>query len=859
MKESNPPRLFVRFFRWFCHPEIVDYVEGDLMEVYYRRRANAGKRKADFRFMIDVLLLLRPGIIRPMTDFRHLNTYSMYKSYFKIGWRNLMRNKGYALINIGGLSIGMTVAMLIGLWIWDEVSFDSFFDNRDRLAQVMINQSHEGIVYTGGTIQMPLGDALRTGYASDFTGVSLASWNNQFVLSTGETKLSGKGMWVQDEFPRMFTFNMLRGSYEALKDPSTVLISSSLARALFGNDDPVNRSLRVDSRMDLVVGGVYEDLPYNTTFHETQLLLPWENKANWLNTQTDWMNHCGQLFVELRSEADFNAVNEKIKGVPTPHIEKWKEEIMLHPMSKVHLYNHFENGKAAGGRIQFIWLFGIIGVFVLLLACINFMNLSTARSERRAKEVGVRKTIGSVRSQIIGQFLCESIVVAGLAFVISLMLVEVSLPYFNIQADKRMVVPWDMPVFWLLALGFTFSTGLISGSYPAFYLSAFKPVKILKGVFTAGRGALPRKVLVVVQFTVSITLIIGTLIVFRQVQHAKNRMAGFARDGVITVGISTEELRKSTAVIRNELLQQGLIENMALSSQSPAHFGNNNGIDWRGKDPGLVVFFRNVGVDADFGKTIGWTVKRGRDFSATLPGDSSAMVINERAAKVMGFEDPLGEIVKFRGKEYTIIGVTQDMLTQSPYDPSEPTFFVTDDWMGLIVMRLDSRVPVGEALAGIETVFKKYNPESPFDFSFVDADYARKYSNEERIGNLTGLFAALAIFISCLGLSGLASFVAEQRTKEIGIRKVLGASAASLLKMLSADFVILTIIACGISIPLSFAFMNSWLAQYQYRIALSWEIFTAPALGAVILTLMTVSYQAVKAVVANPVRSLRSE
>jgi ABC-type antimicrobial peptide transport system permease subunit len=854
------PRLPLRFFRWYCHPKLRDYIEGDLVEMYGRRVKVLGKRKADIRFIIDVLLLLRPGIIRPAEGYKNLNTYGMYKSYFKIAWRNLKKNKGYSSINIIGLAVGMTVAILIGLWIRDELSFDSYFKNRDRLAQVMLNQTNEGITYTGGSIQMPLGDALRTGYTTDFKAVSLTSWNSDYVLSTGDRKLAGKGMWVQYDFPDMFTFNMLSGRSDVLKDPSSILICSSLAKALFGNDDPVNKPIRIDNRVDMIVGGVFEDLPHNTTFHETQLLLPWENKENWLNKRTDWMDHNGQLFVLLSDEADLHMVSEKIRSVPTPHIQKWKEEIMLHPMSQLHLYNEFENGKVSGGRVQFVWLFGIIGVFVLLLACINFMNLSTARSEKRAKEVGIRKTIGSVRSQLVGQFLSESVVVATLAFIMSLILVEIALPYFSALADKKMVVSWGDPVFWLLILGFTLFTGLVSGSYPAFYLSAFKPVKILKGSFSAGRLAtLPRKVLVVVQFTVSITLIIGTLIVFRQIQHAKNRTTGFTRDGLITAGINTPELRKNIDVIKNELLQKGVIENLALSSQSPAHFGNNNGIDWKGKDPALVVFFRNVGVTPDFGKTIGWSVKKGRDFSVDLPGDSAAVIINENAVKIMGFEDPLGEIIKYRGKEYTIIGVTEDMLTQSPYDPSQPTFFITDDWVGLIVMRLNATMPVREALAEIESVFKKYNPESPFDFSFVDQDFARKYSSEERIGNLAGLFAILAVFISCLGLFGLASFVAEQRTKEIGIRKVLGATVASLWKMLSKDFVVLTVISCCISIPLTLAFMRNWLMQYQYRTTLSWEVFATAALGAVALTLLTVSFQAVKAALMNPVKSLRTE
>jgi putative ABC transport system permease protein len=858
---KTPPRLFLRFFRWYCHPRLVDHIEGDLIEDYGEKLKTSGRRKADVHFIIDVIRLCRPRIIRPVRGYTNLNTTAMYKSYFKIAWRNLLKNKGYSSINIAGLAVGMTIALLIGLWIWDEVSFNSYFANRDRLAQVMLNQTHEGTIYTGSTIQMPLGDALRSGYSHDIEAVSLASWNSPFIISHGANKLTGKGMWVQPDFPSMFSLKMLSGNYKALNDPSTMLISSSLAKAIFGNGDPINKSLRIDNRFDLVVGGVYEDLPHNTTFHESQLLLPWDNKENWMNTQTDnWMNHCGNLFVQLRSGSSAQVVSEKIRAVPTPHIKQWKEEVMLHALTDLHLYNEFENGKVSGGRIQFVWLFGIVGVFVLLLACINFMNLSTARSEKRAKEVGIRKAIGSARGQIVKQFLSESIVVAFLSFAMSLILAQLSLPYFNALADKKIFVPWGEPVFWLAMIGFTLFTGLISGSYPAFFLSSFRPVKILKGFSAVGRLAvLPRKVLVVVQFTVSVTLIICTMIVFRQIQFAKERSAGYNRDGLITVGLHSPELRNNVQVIKNELLQKRLVESMALSSQSPAQFSNNNGIDWRGKDPGLVVFFRNVGVTPDYGKTVNWTIARGRDFSADLPGDSAAMIINQKAAGIMGFEDPVGEITEFGGKKFTIIGVANDMLTQSPYAPAEPAFFITDDWMSVIVMRLNDKKPVDDALAEIAEVFRKYNPETPFDYSFVNAEYGRKFSAEERIGSLAGLFAVLAIFISCLGLFGLASFVAEQRAKEIGIRKVLGATVASLWKMLSKDFVILTVIACAISIPLCIMFMNNWLMQYEYRTTLTWQVFAIAALGAVALTLITVSFQAIKAAVANPVKNLRSE
>ena len=783
----------------------------------------------------------------------------MIKNYFKIAWRNLQRSKLYSTINILGLATGMDVALLIGLWIWDELSFDSHFKNHNRLAQVMVSQTIKGETETHGTVAMSLGDVLDNQYAADFKRVSLISHSNDHILAAGEKKLSGSGRWVQPDFPEMFTLSMLQGKRNALKDPSSILLAESLAKALFGNSDPTNKIIRLDNRQDLKVAGVYEDLPRNTTFYEAKLLLPWDNKDNRLREQKDWDNHSGELFVELSDKADFDKTTAKIKNIPTPYIKDWKEEIMLHPMDKLHLYSEFKNGKAVSGPIQFVWLFGIIGVFVLLLACINFMNLSTARSEKRAREVGIRKAIGSLRRQLIGQFLTESIVVAFLALILAILAVQLSLPFFNGLADKQMSITWSNPVFWLLALGFTIFTGIISGSYPAFYLSAFEPIKVLKGVLRASRlASLPRKVLVVIQFTVSITLIIGTIIIFQQIQFAKNRPVGYSRDGLITVPLR-ENLFGHYDAIRNDLLQTGVVENMAESSQPATQFNNNNSIEWKGKDPGLVVFFRNVNVTHEFGKTIGWSIKEGRDFSKDFPSDSSSAILNEEGLKITGLKNPIGELIKYDGKTYTIVGIVKDMVTQSPYAQMEPSVFFCDGWMGVITIRIKPSVPVRDALAKIQPVFKKYDPASPFEFKFIDDEYAKKFSNEQRIANLASVFAILAIFISCLGLFGLASFVAEQRTKEIGVRKVLGATVFTLWKLLSKEFVALVIISLLIAIPTAYYFMHNWLQNYQYHTELSGWIFVAAGLGAMGITLLTVSFQAIKAAIANPVKSLRTE
>jgi ABC-type antimicrobial peptide transport system permease subunit len=654
---------------------------------------------------------------------------------------------------------------------------------------------------------------------------------------------------------------MLYGLHNSLSDPSTVLLGESLAVALFGNDNPQNKMIRVDNELDMMVGGVYEDFPSNTTFFGTQFLLPWDNQANWMTTVKDWDNHTCQLFVQLTDEADVNRVNSKIKNLPTPYVKRWKEEIMIQPLDRLHLYSEFENGIEAGGRIEFVWLFGIIGGFVLLLASINFMNLSTARSEQRAREVGIRKAVGSVRGQLVSQFLIESVVVTTAAVVLSLVLAQLSLPFFSDMADKKIFIPWGNVTFWILVAGFALIIGLISGSYPALYLSSFKPIKALKGAIRAGHLAVvPRKALVVIQFTVSITLVIGTLVVFRQINFAKDRPAGYSRNGLITVPINTADLQRHFEVIQNDLLQDGVVEHIAASSQSPAHFANNTSMEWPGKrEDQSALFFRNVTVTSEFGKTVGWTIKSGRDFSRDFVADSSAVVLNEKAIEIMGLADPIGTRVKYDGQDFTIIGIVNDMVTQSPYEPAQPTVFFGKGWLGVIDIRLRPSLSVQESLAKIESIFKKYNPSSPFQYNFVDEVYGRKFRNEEKIGSMANLFAMLAIFISCLGLFGLASFVAEQRTKEIGIRKVLGASVLSLWGMLSKDFVVLIFLSFILSIPLSFSLLTNWLQQYSYRTTMPWHLFIAAGAGAVMLTLMTISYHAVRAAVTNPVKSLRSE
>jgi putative ABC transport system permease protein len=793
----------------------------------------------------------------------------MIKNYLKIAWRNLIKNKVSSLINIGGLAVGMAVAMMIGLWIYDELSFDKNFKNYDRITQVLQNNTMNGEIGTGNNVPWPMGDELRKNFGSDFKYITMATYNGGHILAYGNKKLTINGTYFEPQALDMLSIKILKGNKTALNDPSSIMLSESAAKSYFGDADPIDKVLKIDNRMVVKITGVYQDLPQNSSFAGVNFIAPWEqfSNANELKKQADtWRCNCYFTYAQLADNADINKVSAKIKDIKHDKVNKielkQKNQVFLNPIKNWHLYSDFKNGVIVGGRIQYVWLFGIIGIFVLLLACINFMNLSTARSEKRAKEVGIRKAVGSLRGQLISQFLSESLLVAIFAFALAIFLVQLGLPFFNEVAGKKMAILWDSPLFWLMGLGFSLITGLISGSYPALYLSSFKPVKVLKGTFKVGRFAsIPRKVLVVLQFTVSVILIIGTIIVFRQVQFAKNRPVGYSRDGLITISMLTGGIHNKFDVVKDELIKNGAIANIAeAGSPTTGSYESNSGFDWKGKDPAQGVEFPNIDVTPEYGKTVGWQFKDGRDFSASFLSDSAAFIINETAAKFMGLKNPVGEIVKWDGHPYKVIGVVKDMISESPYEPVRPTLFhILKGGGDFVIVKINPNTSTHEAISKIEKTFKTYNPEQPFDYQFVDEDYAKKFGDEERIGKLASAFAGLAIFISCLGLFGMASFMAEQRIKEIGVRKVLGATVFNLWGLLSKDFVVLVIISLLIASPVSWYFMHNWLQNYHYRTDMAWWIFAVTAIGAMAITLLTISYQSIKAALANPVKSLRSE
>jgi ABC-type antimicrobial peptide transport system permease subunit len=790
----------------------------------------------------------------------------MLTNYLKFAWRNLLKNKGFSLINISGLAIGMTVAVLIGLWLRDEFTFNRNHLNYERLAGVWLTQTFDKETRSGAAVAIPLADELRNHYSQDFKRLARTSWSRNHSLANGsERRIMEEGMFVEPAFPEMFSLQMTEGDIStALTDINTVIICESVAKALFGKEPALNKTLLLDNEKNVKVTGVFKDLPYNSAFQATKMFMPWAMHASeeWVKSDlARWDNHSWQLFAELNDATQMGAISQKIANVEMAHNKGRKPFLFLQPLSRWHLYGEFKDGKNIGGRIQYVWLFGIIGIFVLLLACINFMNLATARSEKRAREVGVRKAIGSMRSQLVGQFMSESLLVSTLALVFALAMVWMFLPGFNILANKEIVFPATDPVFWASMIGFTLFTALLAGSYPAFYLSSFQPLKVLKGTFRVGRlASLPRKVLVVVQFTVSVSLIIGTMVIFKQIEYAKNRPVGYVREGLLQTRIG-KEMKGHYETVRRDLLETGAVSEMSWSNGSATSIQSNQvGFDWQGKDPTSQPIFAIVNCTHDFGKSIGWEIKEGRDFSKDFATDSAALVLNESAARLIGLDNIVGRTIKHTSGSFHVVGVVKDMVMESPYTPIKPTIFlISYKWVGTSNIRLTPGVPVQTALAKVKTVIEKHSPGAMFEFDFADEEYNAKFKSEERIGKLAQLFAFLTIFISCLGLFGLSAFVAEQRTKEIGVRKVLGASAANLWVMLSKDFLLLVLISCLLAIPLAWHYLDNWLQDYEYRVALKWQFFGLAVVLAISVTLLTVSFQSVKATLANPVKSLRSE
>ncbi|HLY68777.1 MAG TPA: ABC transporter permease [Puia sp.] len=794
----------------------------------------------------------------------------MLKNYFKIAWRNLLKNKAYSIINIAGLASGMAVAMIIGLWIYDEASANRHFKNYETIYQVMMHQTFDGVRYSQQALPYPMGEELKNKYP-DFKGVAMCDWGQQHSLMYGEKKFNKYGHFIGEDAVSMFSIKILNGDKYPLNDPYSIVLTDETAKTIFGDENPIGKVVKLDNQTNLKVTAIVPKQPKNSSI-SFDYLIPFQLQEiiySWVKQyhKTNWGNNSWQVFVQLNNNASFASVNAKIKNVVISHftdentLKHIIPEVFVHPMAKWRLYSDFENGRNTGGFIKYVRMFGILGLIVLLIACINFMNLSTARSEKRAKEVGVRKAVGSGRKQLISQFLSESMLISALAFLFALGIVIIALPYFNRLTDKAMGLQIASPLFWMIMIVFTLITGLLAGSYPAFYLSSFNPVRVLKGNLKAGKSSsLPRKILVVLQFSSSVILMIGTIIINQQIQYGKDRPIGFSNKGLITVNWS-DDIAKNYEVIRQELLGTGAVVSAAQSNSPPSDiYSNNNGWEWQGSQPvEKSTVFSTIATAYDYAKTLGINMLAGRDFSRAF-ADSNAVILNQAAVKRMRLKNPVGAMLKWNDKPMRVIGVIPDIQMESPFRPISPlTIIFNKEWVGFINIRMNPNMSASKAIALIKPIFDKYNPAFPFEYKFADEEYAKKFNYEELVGNLAAIIAVLAIFISCLGLFGLASFTAEQRVKEIGVRKVLGASVFNLWQLLSKDFVILVLTSCAIAIPVGWYFMNEWLKGYAYKTSIGIGIFLMVVSMSMAITLITVSFQAIKAAIANPVKSLRTE
>lgn len=848
--------------RMFLRDELLDEVIGDLHEMYKDTRRNHSVFITNIITWYQAINYLRPFAIRK--KFRNtINPLPMYKSYFITALRNMTNNKMSALLNILGLSIGVTVAIIVTLWVGDEISHEKNFTNYDRIGRVIQNVTNNGSVQTWTNTPWPLADELRKNYGTDFKWVAVSTWPSAESVEYDTLKFSKKVVFAEPGLARMLDLKTIYGTIDAVDEPASVLISRSMSTAFFGDADPIGKLLHIE-KMDFKVGAVYEDIPPNSEFTDLQLFASWAmfyEKSGIKNMEDPWRPNGFPTYVMLNDQATYEGASARIKDAKMKKVnealQKKKPELFIHPMSEWHLKSEFENGKQTSGRMQYVILFSIVGVFVVFMACINFMNLSTARSEKRAKEVGIRKAIGSLRGQLVGQFLSESIITVFISLLVALLLTQISLPFFNMISEKHMSIPWTNLTWWIGGIVFTLVIGFIAGSYPALYLSSLGLGRAMKN---AGSSSLLRKSLVTIQFTVSVVLIVGTSVVYLQIQHAKDRPLGYSSDGLV-VAESSPDLHKHLDAIRTELIDNGSIVDLAEASSSvTSGWSSSSRFDWNGKDPNLSLDWSVTGVSADYGATIGWNIIDGRDFERDRVSDTTAMILNRAAAEYVGLDKAVGETIRWGGDPYEIIGIVDNMIITSPYAEPTPNIYVRSrDIENVIMFKLNPEKAATASLSKIETIYKKYHTEGGFDYEFVDVAYARKFGNEERVGTLATTLACLAIFISCLGIFGLSSFTAERRTKEIGVRKVLGATTYEVWRMMSKDFVLLVMISCVVAVPIAYLILTSWLENFKYHMSVPMWTFFAATGATLLITLLTVSWHTLNAAGLNPVKSLRSE
>lgn len=794
----------------------------------------------------------------------------MFKTNFKTAFRNLWRNKTYNTLNILGLAIGIACAGLIFLWVEDEMAFNDAHVKKERLYRINVNKRFDNRVFTMGSTPRPMAAALKSEIPGIANTARASDVAQHALFSFADKSMYASGRYVDAELFSMFTLPFVQGNASnAFTQLHSLVITESTAKKFFGEDKNVmGRTVRVDNEQDFVVTGVLKDLPENSSL-KFEWLAPFEFDLQRRQEPPSWESYGPYTYVELDPNANIIAVNEQLKNFISRKKPDQKSETFLFPMSDWRLYNEFENGQqTGGGRIKQVRMLSMIAWIILFIACINFMNLATASSQRRAREVGVRKVLGAGKRGLIMQFIGETLLMSTMAAVVAMVIILISLPAYNLLMQKNLSLHPGNPLHITALLVITLICGLVAGSYPSMYLSSFNPVAVLKGLkMKAGSAALIRKGLVVLQFAVSVVFIISTIIVYSQLQHVKDRQLGFSKDNLIQIDMQ-RDVSAIFPLIKQDLLQTGLIENAALSNHSTIYGGNTDSrFKWQGKPVDKEVSIAHRGVSPEFISTFGMQIAGGRDFTADAAAESTNVIITQSMASLMGKENAVGKIIQSpRGNkegvftDLTVVGVVKDYVYGNMYGKPGPViFFCQPKKADLVYARIKPQSNPEQLLTTIGAVMKKHNPAYPLEYRFVDDQFNEMFQNEVLIGKASGVFAALAIMISCLGLFGLAAYTAERRIKEIGIRKVLGASVTGLAGLLSKDFLQLVIISCLVAFPVAWWIMHDWLQTYEYRIAIGWWVFAAAGAGAVFIALLTVSTQAIRAALTNPVKTLRSE
>ncbi|MEZ0541338.1 ABC transporter permease [Fibrella arboris] len=867
---TGPPRWPTRLLGWLVAPHLREEALGDMHERFYRRTQRLGQAHARQRYWRDTLAYLRPRFIRRQPDESpNPSAMDILQNYIKIAWRNLTRAKGHAFINISGLAVGMAASALIFLWIQSELHYDRFFPKTDRLFQVYNQDTFNGVAQVWGTTPRPLAPELK----QHFPDIEAAAryHPNSFLMAANDKKITVDGAFADPAFLHLFDWPFIAGNREtSLAGTNGIVVTKSLAEKLFGTADALGKTVRLDNKDAFSVTGVLEDLPNNTQFSQVSLLLPWTYFATPGWDSDGWASNNQYTFVLLREQVDPAVAAAKIKRVTADHLkgvidDVSHRQIFLHPASKWHLYSKQDNGQLVGGRIVTVQLFGIIAGLILLIAAVNFINLSTARSEKRAKEVGIRKVAGAQKAALVFQFISESVMLAFLSGGVALLIVVLCMPAFNALTGKQLSLDITSVQFWLGALGFVVCTGLLAGTYPAFFLATYQPATIVRSTARAANSVFSlRKGLVVTQFTVAIVLIIATVVIRQQIDFAQSRESGYDQNNLLFTTLSGE-LGKHYGALRQELIQRGAAVSVSQSLGAITSLNTRQwGLSWPGSTKAdKDIEFDRFAADADFAKTTGTRLLIGRDIDVyRYPTDSTAVLLNETAVKTMQLTQPLGTLIHFDSRDWQVVGVVKDFIFASPYDPINPVIVggpggsMPLSWMSI---RLNPANTTVRNLAITENLFRTYNPAYPFAYTFADESYKAKFAEEQQTGALTSLFTVLTIFIACLGLFGLAAYTAQQRTKEIGVRKVLGASVGSIVQLLTKDFSQLLLVAFVIGAPLGWYAMEKWLQDYTYRIAIGVGVFALTLVSAVAIILVTVSFQAIKAALTDPVKALRAE